>query len=230
MVSRVVYTRRDKGSNMSFRTKSGALFSAAIIGLAMLGVSSNPASAAIFNIADHPDGSESAIYEYGLRLDGEDKFFSMDGASTAQLFVDTTNGTASIMGTVIENSDTNNNVATWTISYVFSGVSLVGMGGEFTASGGAGTVTEIGGAMEIINMIGKQKSGTGIAFSFLNDGHRLPGNTGLVGRGWIQKHGTNDFLFTATVVPLPPAALLFGSALAGMGFLGRRRKQKATAA
>jgi len=217
---------------MSIGKKGRTIAAALVMGFSMISLSSNSASAAIFDIADHPDGNMAANFEYGLRLDGEDKFFSLDGASTAQLFVDTINGTATIMGTVIENSLTNNNVATWNLSYVFSGISLVGAGGEFTASGGAGTVTEIGGAMEIINMIGKQKSGTGIAFSFLNDGHRLPGNTGLVGRGWIQKHGTNDYLFTASVsaVPLPPAALLFGSALAGMGFLGRRRKQKATAA
>jgi len=218
---------------MSIGKKGRTIAAALVMGFSMISLSSNSASAAIFNIADHPDGNMSADYEYGLRLDGEGKYFSLDGASTAQLFVDTINGTATIMGTVIENSLTNNNVATWNLSYVLSGITLVGTGGEFTATGGTGTVTEIGGTGNI-SLIGKQGMNPGpafgLAFLFLNDGHRIPGNTGLGGRGWIQKHGTNDFLFTATVVPLPPAALLFGSALAGMGFLGRRRKQKATAA
>ena len=34
---------------------------------------------------------------------------------------------------------------------------------------------------------------------------------------------------TYTAVPIPPAALLFGTALIGMGFLSRRRKQKLSA-
>ena len=35
--------------------------------------------------------------------------------------------------------------------------------------------------------------------------------------------------FQASVVPLPPALLLFGTALGGMGWLSRRRKESATA-
>jgi hypothetical protein len=34
------------------------------------------------------------------------------------------------------------------------------------------------------------------------------------------------FAFNPTAVPLPPALVLFGTALAGMGILGRRRKQR----
>jgi hypothetical protein len=43
--------------------------------------------------------------------------------------------------------------------------------------------------------------------------------------------GDQFYLSSATVsaVPLPPAVLLFGAALGGLGFLSRRRKQAATA-
>ena len=37
------------------------------------------------------------------------------------------------------------------------------------------------------------------------------------------------YAFNPTAVPLPPALLLFGTALAGMGILGRRRKTQRSA-
>ena len=36
---------------------------------------------------------------------------------------------------------------------------------------------------------------------------------------------TGEINFTLSQVPLPPAALLFGSALVGLGILGRRRRK-----
>lgn len=41
---------------------------------------------------------------------------------------------------------------------------------------------------------------------------------------------TGDYAVDVSAVPLPPAALAFGSALVGMGLLGRRRKNKETEA
>jgi hypothetical protein len=38
--------------------------------------------------------------------------------------------------------------------------------------------------------------------------------------------GIIDFTLTTSAVPLPPAALLFGSALVGLGFLSRRRRNR----
>jgi hypothetical protein len=66
------------------------------------------------------------------------------------------------------------------------------------------------------------------AFVFLQDGHRLANdNTSWVGRGWIALNGetstagTQDWLFTATLVPTPGAASLLGlAALVGV----RRRR------
>lgn len=212
------------GVTAKLRARGSRAMFGAIFSIILFVGASGSASAVIFDLADHSDGAKTPPFEYGLRLDDEGKFFSFDGISTARLSVDTTSVAASISGTVIENSATDDAVAAWTLSYVFSGITLVGTDGEFTATGGTGTLMEIGGSLDIINLVGKQKAFTGIAFSFLNDGFRLPVNSGFVGRGWIDKPGTNDFLLTATVVPLPPAALLFGSALAGMGFLSRRRK------
>jgi hypothetical protein len=38
-------------------------------------------------------------------------------------------------------------------------------------------------------------------------------------------HGGDGYLLNITTTPLPPALLLFGSALAGLGLLGRRRRR-----
>lgn len=62
----------------------------------------------------------------------------------------------------------------------------------------------------------------------MNDGHRLPGDpAGIAGRGWIDAQGTNDFLFTASPVPIPAAIWLFFSAICGLGVLKRSRTDQA---
>jgi hypothetical protein len=38
--------------------------------------------------------------------------------------------------------------------------------------------------------------------------------------------GIIDFTLNTSAVPLPPAALLFGSALVGLGFMSRRRRNQ----
>ena len=44
--------------------------------------------------------------------------------------------------------------------------------------------------------------------------------------GGLQSRGYGDYaLASISAVPLPPALLMFGAALGGMGFLGRRRKK-----
>ena len=73
-----------------------------------------------------------------------------------------------------------------------------------------------------------------IAFEFLNDGHRLPGdNTTWVARGWIgPKDGFtgdmgayNDWLIKE--VPLPGAVWLFGSGVASLVAIRRRKQRQA---
>lgn len=67
----------------------------------------------------------------------------------------------------------------------------------------------------------KRQGGTGAAFSFLPDGHRLAGDdSSYVGRGWFNANGTNDWLVRAVQTPEPGTLLLLG---AGMLLLARRR-------
>ena len=184
---------------------------------------SSVASAATYTytLGDHSDGSEQATYDYGLRLDGPGLFYTFQNGN-AILTYDDVNLTASISGTVNQSTavDQTSPVDT-AILYTISGITDAG-GGFFTATGGSG---DVGG----LALTGKQAmtgAASGLAFLFLNDGHRLPGNTGIVGRGWLDFAGTNDFLFTATPnpVPVPAAVWLFGTALFGMFGFSRRRK------
>ena len=67
------------------------------------------------------------------------------------------------------------------------------------------------------------------SFIFQSDGHRLAGDSSSwVGRGWLTMDdsgantgGTQDWLFTATVIPAPGAAALFAL---GLGVATRRRR------
>jgi len=72
--------------------------------------------------------------------------------------------------------------------------------------------------------LASEPNSTGIAFEFLNDGFRLPGNTAIAGRGWIDATGVNDFLLTASPVPIPAAIWLFFSAVCGLGAMRQRAK------
>lgn len=197
---------------------------------AFLTVSSfTPASAVIitFELNDHPDGNKSPPYEYGLRLDEEHKFFSFDGVSTARLVVDTLLETAIISGTVIENSKKNDNVAIWDLFYEFSDITILGPDGSFSAEEGSGFLDKQGSSKSIDHLKSKQNHDD-IAMLFTNELFR--DFDGWNGRGWLKGDDTNDFLFTASVVPIPAALPLFGTGLAILGFFGWRRKHKTQAA
>lgn len=177
------------------------------------------ASASIYTyiLDDHPDGNQQANYDYGLRLDSQnpDLYYTFQ-LGNARLTYDDIALTASITGTVNQSTpvDQTSGVDTL-IDYTLSGIVDFG-NGFFTATDGSG---DVGG----LTLTGKQ-NGAGLAFLFLNDGHRLPGTTGISGRGWLQGAGTNDFLFTASAVPVPAAIWLFGTALIGLVGFSKRRK------
>jgi len=58
-------------------------------------------------------------------------------------------------------------------------------------------------------------SALGTVYAFFDDGGAGP------------DHDYDDLVMRISVVPVPPALLLFGSGLAGLGLLARRRRQKA---
>lgn len=179
-----------------------------------------------FAIGNHSDG---AIYDgvtnpYGLRMDDTGQTFtvgdnlpaSYTGAEVILTF-DPENLAAGalILGVIIDNAT---GVA-WNLSYSLSDLAAAPNGG-FIAQAGSGTLAEQAGE-GFIPLLGKS-DGTGV-FIFDNDGHRLDGDTGWVGRGWLQGDGvSNDFLVTAAPVPLPGAFWLMGAGLIGVFGAGRR--------
>lgn len=168
-----------------------------------------------YRAMDHGDGALGAFY--GLRADSLGEVFSVSlGTADLKLFWDG-GVTASIFGTVNENTagGAGGVGPTWDVVYNLTGVVAVAQG--FTATAGTGTLTDP--FLNVINITGKQ-DGNGFAFLFLADGHRLAGdNDTPVGRGWLEGRDTNDFLFK---VPEPGTALLLGAAL--LGFAASRRR------
>ncbi len=187
------------------------------------------ATSMTFTIGNHDDG---AIYDgttnpYGLRLDDTGQTFTVGdnllgafaGASLVLNFDPTDLAAGAVLSGVIIDNATG---SSWDLVYMMSDLSAASNGG-FIAQSGAGMLTEQGGAGSFV-LIGKS-NGTG-AFIFDNDGHRLDGNPGegWVGRGWVEGSGSsNDFLVTASPVPLPGAIWMMGAAL--LGLLGGSRRK-----
>ncbi len=224
---------------MRAQTRRLPALAVALLGLCILVFAQTPSSAATYNFAlsDHPDGAKSPPFEYGIRMDNWNKFFSFEIPGGVGLTVKDDLGmeSAIMQGVVIENSSTDDIVAAWLLDYEFTGLTMEGSG-AFTATGGSGTLTELGGP-GLINFSSKQRNGT--AMFFRDGGHR--GNPGWNGWGWLMASngptsGTNDFLFAATPgmanipeVPVPAALPLLLSALGLFGWYGRRRQRQLAA-
>jgi hypothetical protein len=113
---------------------------------------------------------------------------------------------------------------------------------EVSTSGGVITLDTFSGSAPINMIIGPpNSSGNYTGNASVTDGHFSPyiNGTGtfvfsdtsitagtLLPTSVVFTFGTmlNETQITGHVVPLPPAALLFGTALVGMGILGRRRR------
>ncbi len=166
----------------------------------------------VYQLHDHGFGTLGP--DYGLRVDAIAAIFSVDlgGASTTLTWDG--GATATIAGTLHNNATTD----IWTVSFVLSGVVPVGTTG-FTATAGTGTLTDP--LLNVTVMTGEQ-NGSGIAFDFLADGHRLPGDSSTaVGRGWLlPPNSTDDWLVRAELIPEPGTLALL---TAGGLMIVRRR-------
>lgn len=204
-------------------------------------------STTTFALFNHPGGMVSP-QEYGLRLDsftnsGIPITFSFEdtgGNSTVRLIVtEFMDGSISlnINGTISGNSadggtsygdfmldltytvDATGNG--WEDNNMSDGVALGGLTGLNT------TMDSPLGNGDFLELSGKSDGSD--AFRFLADGHRVFGNMDeWVGRGWVMGPnstgaGFDDLLFTAQIVPLPPAALAGLGMLAGIGAYRRWR-------
>ncbi|MEM6376039.1 MAG: VPLPA-CTERM sorting domain-containing protein [Pseudomonadota bacterium] len=196
-------------------------------------------------------------FAYGLRLDnalpdgntanntvGQRIFsFNLPGAG-ATLTYDDVALTATISGTMVLNDSNGAPVPpnpVFNVTYTMTNLtSLPGTPGFFSMNGANG-VGSISNGIDTFVLGSKAKSG--IYFELDDDGHRIPNDTTtIVGRGWVnpfddngnQVGGTNDFLFIArpdpnpgTVVPLPAAGWMLIAGVAGLGYVGRRKRKAA---
>jgi len=190
------------------------------------------AFASSFVLGDHPDGNQSSRGDYGIRLDSqqivvggqlEGLLLSVDGLT---LTVTGPGAAGAGLGGVA--TDQNGTLYAVSASFdVINDATFDPLTGEFTASGGQLSVTPVVPSAAFAPLQASLASSTthnNLAFLFLNDGHRAA--PGFVGRGWLDLPGTNDFLFTASPVPLPAAVWFFGSGIMGLVVM-RRRKQVA---
>ena len=195
-------------------------------------------------LGDHPDGA-ALPPAYGLRMDnlfsglggtgGITTFsFEQNGAGVSMTIWDLDmDGDADeirIAGTVFGGEDAGTTYGFGAGLYKLEFTFSVGVNDEsngwsassHAANGGflqalAGNVDVAEGTM--FNLVQRTDS-MAKDFKFLNDGHRLPGSSGWVGRGWLDGGGTRDFLFVT--IPLPGGA---GMALAGLGLVALRRRR-----
>lgn len=182
----------------------------------------------LYQLHNHPDGNAAAPY-YGLRLDelinvtsGHDVFtFNFDAVGAA-MFLEYDGSSIHIFGRAFGGLDTGSNYHPLLSGYVdidftYSTVTQVAGDDDLHVTTPNGTNTghiSVAGHPLLSQALSDYAGNFGYTFRFGDEnddqGHR--GFNGLSGWGWLN-HGnhhvaSSDWLFTATVVPLPPAALL----------------------
>ena len=199
-----------------------ALFSAvAVAVLVVVGPGASDAgtivSPSIYRFLDHGDGKQGP--DYGLRLDSLGKLFSVEMGGAEVLLGWDGGDTASIMGTLFDPDSGQ----LWDVEYEVSGITSDAEG--FDATAGSGFLTDPDDPGNPIPMTGKQ-NGSGIAFTFRADGHRLEPEDSMVpvGRGWLLPDGSiDDWLVRGEfVVPEPTTVLLLAMGLTVIAFRRRR--------
>jgi len=197
---------------MNIRKSVIAVVALSLILIAQTTSAAGTINPGLYQLHDHGFGNLGP--DYGLRVDSISAVFSTDlGGAFVTLNWDG-GTTATISGTLHNNATTD----IWNVNYVLTGVVAVGTQG-FTATMGSGTLTD---PLLNVTAITGEQNGSGIAFDFLADGHRLPGdNDTAVGRGWLlPPNSTDDWLVRATLIPEPASLAL----LASGGLLMLRRK------
>lgn len=243
------------------------------LAVAFLSVSDASAFTVKYKLADHPAGTESPPFDYGLRKDdgggtlGNPEFFSFstNGASVTMVYDSeggpNGEGTAKISGQVyaqFDNGERSDNIpdenqtpigdGLWELEYTYTGIIFDEATKQFyvpkydengdSFGSGIGTVTpndqSSGEEIDLGTKSAKKKfsyddePGKVDFFFHLALGHRGAAEPfPFGGAGWVGGDGTNDFLFTAQVVPLPAPVLLLGAALFGLGAAGYRKQRAA---
>jgi hypothetical protein len=166
----------------------------------------------LYQLLDHGFGNLGP--DYGLRVDSINAVFSTE-LGGASVTLDWDGGTTALISGMLNNNTTNE---LWDVEYTLTGLVAVGTQG-FTATMGSGTLTD---PLNNATVMTGEQDGSGIAFRFLADGHRLPGdNDTAVGRGWLlPPNSTDDWLVRAVLIPEPASLALFASG----GLLLLRRK------
>lgn len=211
------------------------------LAIAALALTATAASADVFEFAmsNHPDGAVAPPF-YGLRVDnmfgnGRINTFSIDHVGDSLLTVTEDGDDISILmeGTLFGGGDggdahVNPELYTYTFEYT-EGVTKTSEGWKVvgTPEANGGTLTRVSDGAEFD--FTTKANGSGVAFIFEADGHRIAGDSdSWVGRGWVMSEGnprsgaTQDWLFTAEVVPAPGTVAL--GAMGGLLVTRRRRK------
>lgn len=204
---------------------------------------SSTASAALFELGNHPDGNSANPY-YGLRLDelidasaGHDIFtFDFEDPQSA-MYADLSGSTLHIYGQAFGGWDTGGAYdgtlsGLAQIDFTYTNVASVPGDDDLyvPTAGNSGSITldfgpNAGQPIALVDYAGN------FGFTFRwgdeNDdlGHR--GFNGISGWGWLNHSGephvaASDWLFTATEVPEPSTYALMGSMLL-VGMFARRR-------
>ena len=190
-----------------------------------------------YQLFDHPDANLTALQgPYGLRGDfipppGDGPVFSVscvacDGDVTKNAFVTLVwdGFNATISGAIFNNLTKEMWTVVHTMTTNLEPKGFSSSDTEFTPNQSILTLTPPVGP-DIVTFA--KANGSGDSFLFLADGHRLGGYAGfhdhtIVGRGWLDEDGTNDWIVTAKRIPEPSTLLLLGPGLLGLGFFRRR--------
>lgn len=217
------------GGNIKVFFKTVKLAAAMVVGLGTFAAS---AATTTYDLFDHPNRAIGSR-DYGLRIDEAGKFFSFTAGSATLVYDDVLNKVR-ISGTMVESLPGNTFGAVWTVKYTIENVTNIGAGlfQDFSGSG-VGSITD---GVTTLALGAQARPGmppNGGDYFILDNDASI---NGITGAGWVNVNDPgccNDFLFVAEnngapggIVPIPAAAWMLLSGVAGLGVVARRRRQK----